>query len=243
MDTGLALIPFAFPGIPGVRCAFGGVAAGDISLRASADPEAARRARRRARAALGFSSWHSLRQVHGLNMVFDPEKDSLETESAVIGDGLATSRPGRALVIKTADCQPVLLAHAGGRHVAALHVGWRGGVAGFAGLGVLAFCRRYGFSPSEVSAARGPSLGPSWSEFVNFHEEFGPEFRRYYDEVSRTVDLWRLTRDQLITAGVPPERIYALDLCTRSLPAFFSYRRDKTTGRQGSFIWIEEPAA
>ena len=49
---------------------------------------------------------------------------------------------------------------------------------------------------------------------------------------------------RIYEGNVPPsladKRIYALDLCTLSLPLFFSYRRDKSTGRQASLIWIKE---
>jgi copper oxidase (laccase) domain-containing protein len=51
------------------------------------------------------------------------------------------------------------------------------------------------------------------------------------------MDLWRLTRSQLEEAGMNPERIFSLDLCTASLPQFFSHRRDKPTGRQANLIW------
>lgn len=54
------------------------------------------------------------------------------------------------------------------------------------------------------------------------------------------MDLWRLTREQLRRAGIPDERIYGIDLCTRSLADdFFSYRADRNCGRQASLIWLE----
>jgi copper oxidase (laccase) domain-containing protein len=55
------------------------------------------------------------------------------------------------------------------------------------------------------------------------------------------MDLWALTRDQLAAAGVRPGNIFALDICTASSPQFFSYRRDRITGRQAGIIWIEQP--
>lgn len=245
MDNAVGAIPFAFPGIPGVRCAFGfgrgpgGNGDGNISLKVGGDPERARINRRNLKNTLGFKAWRSLAQVHGADMVFDPETDTLEDGGTVEADGLATNRPGNALVIKTADCQPILLAHRDGGHVAALHAGWRGNVMNFPGLGVAAFCERYGLEPKDIMAVRGPSLGPTASEFVHFNEEFGPAFNAYYDSERKTVDLWRLTRDQLENAGVPPGAIFGLDLCTASLPELFSYRRDKNAGRQGSLIWID----
>lgn len=245
MDNAVSVIPFAFPGIPGVRCAFGfgrnpaGHGNGNISLKIGEDPAAARNNRRALKRMLGFQGWRSLAQVHGPDMVFDPEIDTLENGGTVEADGLATTAPGDALVIKTADCQPILLAHKDGRHVAALHAGWRGNVMNFPGRGAAAFCARYNLDPKDLMAVRGPSLGPAASEFVNFNDEFGPEFKAYYDQENMTVDLWKLTRDQLEHAGVPPGAIFGIDLCTASLPEFFSYRRDKNAGRQGSLIWID----
>ena len=232
-------IPFAFPDIPGVACCFG-TGPETMAFTGAADPAAVVAVRTALQAELGFAAWHSLRQVHGVNMIFEPEFETLSRPSIEAGDGMTETRPGHALAIKTADCQPVLIAHASGRYVMALHVGWRGNVQDFCGRAVRSFCVRYGLAPGELSAVRGPSLGPGESEFTAFESEFGERFRPYFDHRSRKLDLWRLTRDQLAAAGLDRDRIYALDLCTKSLPRFFSYRRDKTTGRQASLIWIKE---
>jgi len=249
VDQKPRLIPFAFPGLDRVGCAFGARAAGacgpygggNISLDVGDDPGAVRAWRRAMQGALGFGTWQELRQVHGTQMLFDPEPGDIDAPGTFEADGLATAEPGRALVIKTADCQPILLAHESGGVVAALHVGWRGNVAEFPQRGVRALCREYGLAPAELLAVRGPSLGPAASEFTNFEAEFGPAFAPYHDPATRTVDLWRLTRDQLLAAGLLPERIHGLDLCTHATPElFFSYRRERTCGRQASVIWIRK---
>ena len=85
---------------------------------------------------------------------------------------------------------------------------------------------------------RGPSLGPQRSEFVNYDEEWGPDFANWFNARDKTMNLWRLTRDQLLEAGLPDEGIFGLDLCTASMPdSFFSYRRDGICGRQANVIW------
>ncbi|EPR41413.1 Multi-copper polyphenol oxidoreductase, laccase [Desulfovibrio sp. X2] len=241
-------IPFAFPGVPGVRCVFGTRIGGysgspfdkaNVSLDVGDDPAKVRSNRQAIKQEQGFTFWQELRQVHGTDMVFDPEPRDIGDGPTGEGDGLATSLPGQALVIKTADCQPILLAHASGKYVAALHVGWRGNVQNFPGRGVAAFCAHYGLDPADVLAVRGPSLGPAASEFVNFADEFGDDFKAFHDEAKKTVDLWRLTRLQLREAGLRPGNIFGLDLCTHSLAdAFFSYRRREKTGRQASIVWI-----
>ncbi|MFW5733462.1 MAG: polyphenol oxidase family protein [Oceanidesulfovibrio sp.] len=242
-------IPFVFPGLEGrVRCFFqtreGGVskdpfAAGNISLSVGDDPASVRANRMALQKRLSFSHWVEARQVHGVDILLDPPPGDIEQENEAEADGLATTEPGRALVIKTADCQPVLIAHMGGDFVAALHVGWRGNAQEFPVSAVGALCDHYGVAPETLAAVRGPSLGPGASEFTRFDKEFGPAFEPYLDRGTMQVDLWRLTRDQLVEAGLPRERVYGLDLCTMSLAdTFFSYRAARTSGRQANLVWL-----
>lgn len=243
----LTCIPFRFPGIPDVLCLFGARGGGNLSLEApeALDDPAPTLARREAlpaalaREGMLAGGVAEVRQVHGTRTVFEPAYQPLDAAPVMEADGLATSRPGLALAVKTADCQPVLLAHASGRYIAALHVGWKGNRQDYPGVAVAEFCSRYGIRPEEVSAVRGPSLGPGAARFTHFDAEWGPDFRPWFDAAAETMDLWSLTRDQLIRAGLRPRRIYGLDICTLSLPdAFFSFRRDRRCGRQMSFISI-----
>jgi YfiH family protein len=172
--------------------------------------------------------------------LIDPEATPFDEPSTLEADGAATATPRRALVIKTADCQPILLAHKDGKHVAALHVGWRGNVLEFPCSGVEAFCRAYDLRPEDVLAVRGPSLGPGAAEFVNFEKEWPERFRPWFDEATRTMHLWELTRAALESVGLRRDNIFGLDLCTQSLPElFFSFRR-RDDVRQMSLIWIRE---
>lgn len=68
----------------------------------------------------------------------------------------------------------------------------------------------------------------------------GLVFQKYFDFATSTVDLWAMTRDQLMAAGMPRRNIYGIDLCTRTnTQLLFSYRASHACGRQGSLIWIE----
>ena len=239
-------IPFRFPGLNGVQCLF----STRIAHNESGEPVSGNLARtvpggeREADAAVaglqeeyGIGAWCETRQVHGTDISF--LEDFTETNIPPTGDALATNLADRALVIKIADCQPVLLAHASGGAVAALHVGWRANRENAPGIWTRAFCERYGLDPRDVYAVRGPSLSPQRSEFVHFEREWGDAFLDYFHPGRRTVDLWRLTRDQLTQAGIPKENDFGLDLCTYSLPElFFSHRRSGDTERQAGLIWI-----
>lgn len=249
-DSGI--IPFAFPGLPGVRCVFTTRALGagighsvapydslNLSFDVGDDPAHVAANRTALAGQLGLARWCELKQAHGDALHIEPEPTELGTASTLEGDALATGKRGLALAIKTADCQPVLLAHEAGRFVAALHVGWRGNVLGLPGSAVARLCAHYGCAPRELLAVRGPSLGPANAEFTRFAEEFGLEFMDFFDRRDETVDLWRLTRWQLERAGLEPSRIFGIDRCTHAeAGAFFSYRRQRPCGRMMSLIWL-----
>ncbi|MDR2821118.1 MAG: polyphenol oxidase family protein [Desulfovibrio sp.] len=236
----VSVISFVFPGLDNVRCAFSTKAAGNVSFSVGEAPALVTQARRSLRCEFACAQWAELNQVHGDTLVFEPQAVDEDCRPEADGDGMATATPGLALMIRTADCQPLLLAHNSGKFVAALHVGWRGNRRNFPASGLAGFCVRYGLRPCDVLAVRGPSLGPARAEFVNFDREWGPEFAPWFDADSRTMDLWSLTRDQLTAAGLRPRHIYGLDLCTFSnSDQFFSYRRERVCGRQAGLIRIE----
>jgi YfiH family protein len=246
------IIRFRFPGLAGISCAFttrqGGASlppfdGANISFDVGDEAAAVAQNRRTLAASLGIGAWCECRQVHGDILHIEPQPVRLDAPASLEGDALATAQPGLALCIKTADCQPVLLAHESGRFVAALHVGWRGNVLDLPGSAVMRLCAHYGCAPSELYAVRGPSLGPAAAQFTNFEMEFGPHFREFFDAAAQTMDLWRLTRQQLAAAGLRTSRIFGIDLCTLSNPLdFFSFRTARVTGRQGSLIWIDTGA-
>lgn len=268
----VTLLPFAFPGLPDesrVRCWFqmrtqapagsewhNPRDGGNISFETGDDPATVGANRKELfhrifhRPAAPETEPHDfgiceLRQVHGSDIVFEPDVVPPATPSLLVeGDGMASTVPGRALLVKTADCQALLLAHESGACVAALHVGWRGNRANFPGLAVRRLCEHYGLRAGDFLAVRGPSLGPAAAQFVHFDAEWGPDFLPWYDHQRRTVDLWSLTRTQLLEAGLREERVFALDLCTHSLPQhFFSYRRNRVCGRQAAIVMIEGTAS
>lgn len=238
MDADTVFIPFAFPGLPNVRCAFTTRLAGALSLSGKTGEErkAVIAARRSLCGKLGLEAWSEVRQVHGDALVLNSDIAAVDAEPAVEADGLATDRKNHALAVKTADCQPILLAHPEGP-VAAVHVGWRGNVLRFPESAVATFCREYRLDPADVRAVRGPSLG--YAEFCNFNHEWPAVFAPWYDQSTRCMDLWTLTRRQLGDAGLRARNIHSLDLCTYSLNALFFSHRRKDSGRQMALVWRE----
>ena len=243
------VIWFEFPGLPHVRCAFqtrqGGFSAapyndGNISLTVGDDSQAVIKNREALLKILGVPAWSEEDQIHGDGIILDAPATPLDKAGTSQADGLTTAQKDLALCIKTADCQPVMLAHSSGKYIAALHVGWRGNRINFPRSGTAAFCKHYGLDPADVIAVRGPSQGPDAAEFINFDAEWGDEFRPWYNPATHCMNLWALTRRQLQAAGLKPENILGIDLCTHArTDLFHSFRRDgANSGRQASCIWI-----
>lgn len=148
-------------------------------------------------------------------------------------DGQATSLPGVAAVVLTADCLPVALVADGA--VAAVHAGWRGLAAGVLHEGVRAL-RELG-AGGDVWAAIGPGAGvccyEAGPEVHAAFAHYGPEARR-----GDNADLKLVALRQLESAGVG--RVHDAGLCTlcATRGLFFSHRRDgPATGRQAGVVW------
>ncbi len=241
-------IKFQFPNIDKVHCAFqvrsifddsNPLAGGNISYEVGDDFDKVLINRLNIKSILKVDSFSDVKQVHGIKTIFEPDNSDPYIFPTLEADGLATTKSKHALCIKTADCQPILICDNKGEHLLALHSGWRGNRQKYPIHAVKEFCSYYGLEAKNLCAVRGPSLSPSISEFINYSSEWGEEFNTWYNEKNKTVNLWELTKAQLQQAGIIKENIFGIDICTYSNPQFFSYRRQKICGRQGSFIWKE----
>lgn len=191
-----------------------------------------------------------LRQVHGAGVTVIRRADQRPTRHADLpADIVLSDRSDLAIAVQVADCVPLLIADARLRVVAAAHAGWRGMAAGVARVAVEALSRAFGSRPADLVAAIGPSIGPCCYEVGHNVRE---AFRRAGHDAAAIdrwfsldgtrgrphLNLWKATRDQLVGAGVPADRVHACGLCTAShRDVFFSYRGDGPgTGRMVGVI-------
>jgi YfiH family protein len=186
-----------------------------------------------------------VRLVHGVEDTRQPEKALGET---VYCDAL-TTRTARILVgVKTADCVPVLLADARGRACAAIHAGWRGTLQSIVAHTVERMNTEFGTNARDISAAIGPAaLACCYEVGADVIDAFNEAFPgtaaglfKQTREGHALVDLHRANKEQLIAAGVSPERIHMAPLCTMCrTDLFFSYRREKRAqGRVGRLMSV-----
>ncbi len=105
---------------------------------------------------LGVDAWEKvwLSQIHS-DLIWPVER---VPEHTLSGDGLITATPGLLLVIRTADCLPVLLVDPKRHAVGAFHAGWRGTLQRVAEKGVGEMRRCFGSHPEDLQAAIGPGI-------------------------------------------------------------------------------------
>lgn len=154
------------------------------------------------------------------------------------GDALVTNRESSALVIQTADCQPIIIIDPVRRVVANVHSGWRGSAGDIVGRTIRTMTAKFGCRPRDMLCGIGPSLGPCCAEFVNYRDEL-PESFRAYRRSGDHFDFWAISRDQMLEAGIPGDRIRVSGICTKcNQHLFFSYRGDPQTGRFATVVGI-----
>lgn len=187
-----------------------------------------------------------LHQVHGHRVVVatPPGGDPDRPEA----DAIVTDDPSLALVVRVADCAPILMADRRSGAVAAVHAGWRSTMQRIVVHAIDALKREYNARPDDLVVAIGPSLGACCGEMG---EEVVEAFRHaghddatldrwFVREPGRRphFDLWRANREQLEAAGVPGNAIHVSGLCTRTYPeTFHSYRAaGQQAGRMAAVI-------
>lgn len=181
-----------------------------------------------------------LRQVHGARVVdadaVDPEGESPQADASV------AHNPDTVCPVMIADCLPVLFANRAGTRVAGAHAGWRGLSGGVLDNTVQAL-REAGDAPQDLLAYIGPGIGPTAFEVgADVHAAFTAQDAGAASAFVAhapgkwLADLFALARRALARAGVTA--VYGGELCTYSDPQrFYSYRRDRVTGRMAAFIW------
>ncbi len=161
------------------------------------------------------------------------------------GDAMITSLPRLFLIIKTADCLPVLLVDEKKRVIAAAHCGWKGTLLRLLEKVVSGMMKQFGCNPANIVVALGPSISGCCYEVG---EDVRGPFRDngFPDRLFRPVPgrpgkhflyLREANLLQLRAQGVSDRNIFSIDICTHCDRRFPSYRRERTAaGRMLSFI-------
>ena len=181
--------------------------------------------------------------VHGVNtLVVDSEtklNGKLEKADAVI-----TDQPDRPLVMRFADCVPLLLYDPERRTIGLGHAGWRGTVKGVAATTVRTMQSAFGCQPQDIQVVIGPAIS---RRNYQVGEEIADHALGYFGEHSGVIvrdsadrtpyfDLWRANQLDFERQGV--SNIEAMEICTfENTDEFYSHRAENgLTGRFGVVI-------
>lgn len=227
----------------GIFNRYGGVSASpfdslNVSFGVADDPEKVQLNRKKIKRNCGADILVSGRQVHGSSVLVIDKKPGADVEHDGY-DAFVSTIPGVGLMVQQADCQAVMLFDPVRLVVANVHCGWRGSVANIIQETLCLMKSRFNCQTPEMYAAISPSLGPCCAEFVHFQQELPLAFHNYQTKPT-FFDFWAISRDQLVNEGLMAKNIYTAGICTVCNNDWFSYRREKETGRFCSVIGLKE---
>lgn len=185
----------------------------------------------------------TVEQVHGGNVVC--VERNTDVKKLPPGDALITPVKGTILVIRTADCLPIIIHDRRNGVVAAVHVGWRGLIAGVVGNTLSVMARHYGSQMDDLDFAFGPCISEMHFEvgaevIAKFREVFGVRFSFKEKPGEKPhLDITGTARMACEDFGFYHRNLSEVGLCTFERgDLFYSYRRAPGEGRQFNFIGL-----
>lgn len=178
--------------------------------------------------------------VHGVEtiVVDEPHKERTWITKA---DGMITNKPDTPLVMRYADCTPLLVYDPKKQVIGLGHAGWRGTVNGMGASLIQAMKSTYSCQPEDIEVVIGPSISQKnyqvGEEVVEaVHQYYGDEYElicRDSHDGTAYFDLWEANRLDFERQGV--QKIEVLGICTYdNTQDFFSHRGENgKTGRFG----------
>jgi YfiH family protein len=187
-----------------------------------------------------------LKQVHGVRVVdADDPIIFADEQSPPEADASVTTHPERVLAVLTADCLSVVLSDRDGTVLGAAHAGWKGLAAGVLEQ-TLELMRHKQPLASGWRAWIGPGIGAaSFQVGADVCEAFAAELAAqpqlcFPDPA--VPERWRLDLAGLAQYRLEKVGVMEVELsqqCTVTNPKqFFSYRRDRQTGRMATLAWL-----
>ena len=173
-----------------------------------------------------------LNQIHSNRAV-----KAIATDTPQQADASYTDKPGVVCAVLTADCLPLLVCTANGTEIAAIHAGWRGLLDGVIDSTIDAMQNK------DALVWLGPAIGQERFEvgaevrtaFLAKSAEYASAFKQHGQD-KWLADIYQLARINLAALGI--DKVYGGNFCTvTDKERFYSYRRNKDTGRMATLIW------
>lgn len=174
----------------------------------------------------------SLRQIHSPKIAVVDQRaiNCANPFESIEGDGLITNLKDVCLLIKTADCLPMILYDAKNHVVALLHAGWEGVVGKIFYQAIILMINRFETKLSDLLVGIGPSICQSCYtiEASNLNRSL-PEWGKFIKKKRRIygVDLIGFTVNALRKIGVSQNQLELAQVCTKESKEFFSHRKSR----------------
>ncbi len=252
--NGLVWYSFTGPGRDVVRACLtrlGGVSAGqwaalNLGSTVGDDPRAVQENHRRVFDAFGITRAQVVSpfQVHGRNVARVRARDGGMLIPAT--DALITDAPGVALLLRFADCAPILFYDPVQRAVGLAHAGWRGVAAGVVPATVLALAAAFGSRPEDVWAGIGPAIGPQhYSVGVEVVEAIQAALPAGVQAATHCEGRWMMDLPTALEAQLRAMGVTQVEqsgLCTASrVDEWYSHRAEAgRTGRFGVLVMLAQ---
>jgi YfiH family protein len=175
----------------------------------------------------------------------DLAKGSLSEENSLMNvDALYTELMGVVLPVFHADCIPILLFDPTSKLIGVIHAGWVGTLSKITTAFIHQWINQEHVNPKDILVYIGPALSMAnfqvKDDVIQQVTNKTPEFLPYLDLKSKEeayFDAVGMNIHQLLTCGVSKNNITYLNECTYDNPdLYYSYRKEKITGRNISFI-------
>lgn len=202
------------------------------------DPAAVRANRERLAGILGLPAedfvWMEQLHTNTVTVVDGPQAEPVPAT-----DALVTTQVGLALCVLVADCTPVLLSDHAAGVIGAVHAGRMGARNGIV-TRTVAQMVKLGAKPANIQALLGPAAaGESYevpAAMAADVEAHLPGSATTTAKGTPGLDIRAGIVRQLMSVGVTHIDADPRDTITDE--AFFSHRREGTTGRQAGVIWL-----
>lgn len=181
-------------------------------------------------------------QVHSADIVCVDRPRPL-TEPHLKADAILTDRSEVTLMMRFADCVPILFYDPERRVIGIAHAGWQGTVKKIGKAVVEKMVEQYGCKRGTIITGIGPSIGPECYEIrLDVIEKIQLTFGKQASQIlvskngKHYFDLWQANRMILEDTGV--QKLEVMQICTAChTEDWYSHRAEHgKTGRFGALI-------
>ncbi|MCB5264700.1 MAG: peptidoglycan editing factor PgeF [Candidatus Cloacimonetes bacterium] len=160
-----------------------------------------------------------------------------------LADGFATNIVDQYLLIRTADCYPVLFYEKDAKAIAAVHSGREGTRKNIVGKAVQTLVEHFGCDPANIIAQVGAGICEEHYQvseelYDAFTESLNADNFTTCSNMPRHLNLRAIIFQQLLRAGLTFFNIENVQICSYENPDYYSYRRDHGNNRQINLIGI-----